>query len=197
MAGAIRRLARRVPPCVGSGCANGGGSTGRPTATAGGVYVLSPSAVAPELVAVLPLYLRAVGGAWRARELRFISTGAFEFEETPTEYLDLLHAPGEAPGCVEAIARVLGGLHWHELCLSDMLAGSPLLGLRGPLGGGMRRARQAAAGPCYLFDLCGGFEADLARLSHENRRQARKLLRAVEQAAMTFELARDGESIDR
>jgi len=50
-------------------------------------------------------------------------------------------------------------------------------------------------GPCYVFDISGGFEAYLGRLSHKNRQQARKLLRAVDQAGLTFDLATNGELI--
>ncbi len=58
-------------------------------------------------------------------------------------------------------------------------------------------ARETSGDPCYLFDISGEFEAYLGRLSHKNRQQARKLLRAVDQAGMTFELANDAEMIDQ
>ena len=149
-----------------------------------------------DLIGVLPLYQRSTRGLWGARQLRFISTGAAEFEETSTEYLDLLHAPQESGACIEVISRLLNALGWDEVYLSDMSAGSPLLGLRGSLENWSRRAKETPTGPCYLFDISGGFEEYLGRLSHENRRQARKLLRAVEQAGMTFDLAKDEETIE-
>ena len=43
------------------------------------------------LIGVLPLYQRSTSGPWGSRQLRFISTGEAEFEETCAEYLDLLH----------------------------------------------------------------------------------------------------------
>jgi CelD/BcsL family acetyltransferase involved in cellulose biosynthesis len=149
-----------------------------------------------DLIGVLPLYQGSTSVPWEARQLRFISTGAAEFEETSTEYLDLLHAPQESGACIEVISRFLNTLEWDELNLSDMSAQSPLLGLCGRLENWSRRVKKTPAGPCYLFDISGGFETYLGRLSHENRRQARKLLRAVEQAGMTFELAKDGETIE-
>jgi CelD/BcsL family acetyltransferase involved in cellulose biosynthesis len=151
----------------------------------------------PDLIGVLPLYQRSRSGPWGARQLRFISTGAAEFEETSTEYLDLLHAPKESQACIEAISRLLNTTRWDELCLSEMSAESPLLELRDRLENWIRRAREISVGPAHLFDMSGGFEAYLGRLSHENRRQARKLLRAADQAGMTFELASDRDTIDQ
>ena len=147
------------------------------------------------LIGVLPLYQTSVSGSWGSRQLRFISTGAAEFEETSTEYLDLLHAPQESRACIKVIARWLGTLGWDDLYLTDLSARSPLLELGGGQENRMGRATETSMGPCYLFDISGGFEAYLERLSHENRRQARKLLRAVEQAGMTFELANDEETV--
>ena len=96
----------------------------------------------PDLLGALPLYqgtTRVPGGA---RQLRFISSGEAEFEETCAEYLDLLHAPQESRACIEVILRFLNTLKWDEFCLSDMSAQSPLLGLRGPLENWNRRARE-------------------------------------------------------
>jgi CelD/BcsL family acetyltransferase involved in cellulose biosynthesis len=150
-----------------------------------------------DLVGVLPLYQRSTSGPWGSRQLRFISTGAADFEETSTEYLDLLHAPQESRACIEVISQILSTLKWDEVYLSDMSSQSPLLSSRGRLENWFRKPRELAAGPCYLFDISGGFDAYLGRLSHENRRQARKLLRAVDQVGMTFELANDGETIEQ
>src|SRR5437899_253698 len=48
------------------------------------------------LVGILPLYLRVKHRSlFGSRRLGFVSTGLDEFEETCTEYLDLLHEPGE------------------------------------------------------------------------------------------------------
>ena len=151
----------------------------------------------PDLLGALPLYQGTTSGPWGARQLRFISSGEAEFEETCTEYLDLLHAPQESRACIEVISRFLSTLKWDEVCLSNMSAQSPLLEVHGRLENWNRRARETSGDPCYLFDISGGFEAYLGRLSHKNRQQARKLLRAVDQAGMTFELANDAETIDQ
>src|SRR5438105_158552 len=60
------------------------------------------------LIGVLPLYEGVVGPALLGmRRLQFISTGMEEFEETCTDYLGVLCAPGEDLACVEAIAASL------------------------------------------------------------------------------------------
>ncbi len=151
----------------------------------------------PDLIGVLPLYQRSTRVPCGARQLRFISTGEAEFEETCALYVDLLHAPDEARPCIEALSEFLNRLAWDDLCLSGMAVHSPLLGLRERLVHGIRRGHERTAGPCYLFDISGGFEAYLGRLSHENRRQARKLLRSVEQAGMTFDRANDQAAVDQ
>jgi len=151
------------------------------------------------LVGVLPLYLRRKRGRpLQARRLGFISTGLDEFEETCAEYLNVLHAPGEEGPCVEALGGALQRsplLRCDELVLSDLTAGSPLLGLRVSLERGLRRVSATSSGHCHLFDLRGGFEAYVDRLSHENRRQARKMLREVEREGMKFEVARDVDQV--
>jgi CelD/BcsL family acetyltransferase involved in cellulose biosynthesis len=151
------------------------------------------------LVGVLPLYLRRKARRpFQARRLGFLTTGLDEFEETCAEYLDLLHAPGEEGHCVEALRAALLHaplLRCDELVLSDLPAGSPLLALAESFQRGVRRVSATSSGHCHLFDLRGGFEAYLDRLSHENRRQARKMLREVEREGMKFEVARDGDHI--
>ena len=152
----------------------------------------------PDLIGVLPLYQRSTSGPWGARQLRFISTGAAEFEETSTEYLDLLHAPQESQGVHRGDLTIPGYVgvgrgSTFPTCPLSLLSWDCAAACEN----WSRRARETSAGPCYLFDISGGFEAYLGRLSHENRRQARKLLRAVEQAGMTFELANDEETIEQ
>jgi CelD/BcsL family acetyltransferase involved in cellulose biosynthesis len=130
------------------------------------------------------------------RRLGFISTGLDEFEETCTEYLDLLHAPHEQHECCQRLAHALlhsSDLRCDELLLSELAEGSPLLTLCTLLGEGNRRVVQRSPGVCYLFDMAGGFEAYLNRLSHENRRQARKTLNRVDREGMRFEVAKDGD----
>src|SRR5262245_44127174 len=152
-----------------------------------------------QLLGVLPLYLGREGNAPLApRRLGFISTGAAEFEETCTEYLDLLHAPGEEGPCLQALAPVLsrpGHLGWDELHLSDLPHGSPLLALAPHFSGPLLRARAGAAGVCHLFSMEGGYDGYLQRLSHENRRQARKMLRDAATEGMEFEVAADAQRL--
>jgi CelD/BcsL family acetyltransferase involved in cellulose biosynthesis len=150
----------------------------------------------PVLIGVLPLYMKTPSGRWGSRELRFISSGEAEFEETSAEYLDLLHAPGAAAECVAAIGRYLSQkerLPWDQLVLSAMPASSPLLGL--PERVNARAGRTGGTGPavCYISDLSGGFETYLKRISSGARGEARKLLRQVTRAGMTFEIARTAE----
>jgi hypothetical protein len=144
---------------------------------------------------VLPLYLSRKGGSLFARRrLGFISTGADEFEETCTEYLDLLHAPNEETACLEALVRFIchsNHLDWDELHLSELPKSSPLLSLASSFRGWHLRVRSGTTDVCHLFSMVGGFEEYLKRLSHENRRQARKMLRDVGAENMEFEVAAD------
>ncbi len=149
------------------------------------------------LMGILPLYLRVKQrSVFGSRRLGFVSTGLDEFEETCTEYLDLLHEPGEERACCQALAHALlhsPQLRFDELLLSELGENSPLLILRDLLADSKRRVLQHSPGVCHLFDMSGGFEAYLNRLSHENRRQARKMLREVDREGMRFEVAQDAQ----
>jgi CelD/BcsL family acetyltransferase involved in cellulose biosynthesis len=154
----------------------------------------------PQLIGILPLYLRRTS-KFRFAPLRlgFISTGAAEFEETCTEYLNLLHAPAEERSCLEALADVLcppGNLGWDELHLSEMPVGSPLLSLGSRFSGQRLRTQAATSGVCHLFSMANGFEGYLNRLSHENRRQGRKMLRDLQAEGMDFEVAADAKRLE-
>jgi CelD/BcsL family acetyltransferase involved in cellulose biosynthesis len=153
----------------------------------------------PELIGILPLYLGRIGSTLFApRRLSFISTGAAEFEETCTEYLNLLHRSGEESLCIEALVSVLsrpGQLGWDELHLSELAAGSPLLALVPAFKRPSVRAQVTSVGVCHLFSMVSGFEGYLKRLSHENRRQARKMLRDVDSEGMEFEVADDAHRL--
>jgi CelD/BcsL family acetyltransferase involved in cellulose biosynthesis len=152
---------------------------------------------AASLVGVLPLYLRRKRRSiWVPRRLGFVTTGLDEYEETSAENLDLLHAPREDAACLEALGHAflrLPQLRCDELVLSDLAASSPLLVLPNYLEKHSRRFRVRRPGVCHLFDMSGGFEAYLNRLSPENRRQARKRLREVEREGMQFEVAKDAD----
>jgi CelD/BcsL family acetyltransferase involved in cellulose biosynthesis len=149
------------------------------------------------LIGVLPLYMRRKRRSiWAARRLAFVTTGLDEFEETCAEYLDLLHSPGEEAECLEALGPALlrlPQLRCDELVLADLAESSPLLALPGYLETHSRYCQVLRPAVCHLFDMSGGFEAYLNRLSHENRRQARKMLREVEREGMQFEVAKDVE----
>jgi hypothetical protein len=131
---------------------------------------------------------------WAMRRLGFVTTGLDEFEETCAEYLDLLHSPGEEVECLEALGPALlrlPQLSCDELVLSDLAESSPLLGLPDYLETHTRYCQVLRPTVCHLFNMSGGFEAYLNRLSHENRRQARKMLREVEREKMQFTVAKD------
>jgi CelD/BcsL family acetyltransferase involved in cellulose biosynthesis len=154
---------------------------------------------ASQLVGILPLYLGWKGnGLLAPRRLGFISTGAAEFEETCTEYLNLLHVPGEESPCLEALAPLLSEpcrLGWDELQLTELPAGSPLLALVRGFNGRFLRTQTAEVGICHLFSMADGFDGYLKRLSSENRRQARKMLRDVDSEGMEFEVAADAPTL--
>lgn len=152
------------------------------------------------LIGALPLYLsRGALPLLGVRRLRFISTGAAEFEETCAEYLDLLHAPGEAGACIELLVPALTnspGLKWDELVLPDMSPASPLLELARRLDNGRLRVRQFSPGACHIAELGGGMEQYLAGLSPTTRKKARKMLRDLQTPEYVFEIAATTEQIN-
>jgi CelD/BcsL family acetyltransferase involved in cellulose biosynthesis len=151
-----------------------------------------------QLVGILPLYQDRCGvPPFRARRLRFVSTGAAEFEETGADYLDLLYAPGAAPGCLRAVRTALhksSALHWDQLELAELSGESPLLSLVAT--GGLPLGRVDEYGTCYRSDLTGGFERYLGRLSAGARAEARQLARKAAGAGLTFEVAATPEQAD-
>jgi CelD/BcsL family acetyltransferase involved in cellulose biosynthesis len=154
-----------------------------------------------QLVGVLPLYEGREGDRLlNIRKLRFISTGLRQFEETTTEYLNLLYAPGEAEPCMIGFRRVINDrnlFQWDEVDLENMPEDSPLLSLAGSNDWGAFRATASAVGDCYISDLSGGFDPFLDRLSGSIRRKARKLLRDVEEAPESdFSLATTSNEIN-
>ena len=153
---------------------------------------------ASRLIGVLPLYLGLRGRLLPARRLGFLSSGEAEFEETCPDYMDLLHAPGEADVCLREAAAWLDapGERWDELVLNDVSADSALLTLPTHL---RERTGEATVGPrgiCPVADLSGGFEAYLKRLSPKVRQHARQYLRGAERAGLTFEVAAGAEEAD-
>ena len=146
-----------------------------------------------KLVGILPLYEFLAGPApLPMRRLRFITTGAAEFEETCAEYLNLLHAPGEEIACVDALVQLLersSELRWDELDLADMPDNSPLLALKDRLAGSNRRIKLDSSQICYISNLEGGMEQYFKGLSGGTRKKARKMLRDLGTEGFRFEIA--------
>ncbi len=151
----------------------------------------------PLLIGALPLYLRrGTGSDFWTRRLGFVSTGEAPSEATCADYLDLLHAPGEAAVCLDALRSYLvdvEGDNWDELDLTDISERSPLLGWETAFPRGRYRAVLSETGICPKADLTDGFEAYLKRLSSHRRQQSRRLLRAVRASGGVFEVASDLE----
>jgi CelD/BcsL family acetyltransferase involved in cellulose biosynthesis len=138
-----------------------------------------------QLVGAVPLYLgRGMGGSLGTRHLRFISTGEAPHEETCPDYLSLLCLAGEEAVCAAAIWGEVGRMDWDHLEFLNLAEDSPLLlGITLP-----HEARSFSRGSCPIADLTDGFEAYLKRLSLKSRKQARRLVREGEQAAVQFEV---------
>jgi CelD/BcsL family acetyltransferase involved in cellulose biosynthesis len=137
------------------------------------------------LVGALPLYeCRRGGSPLGARELRFLSTGEAESEETCPDYLNTLCLRGEEENCLEAMWNSVERLAWDHLELLDVPAQSPLVRSRALPGA----ARTFPRGTCPVADLAGGFESYLGRLSSNSRQQARRLLRDRERAGAAFDI---------
>jgi CelD/BcsL family acetyltransferase involved in cellulose biosynthesis len=135
------------------------------------------------LVGVLPLYQKR--GPYGVLQLRFISTGEAEYEETCPDYMNLMCLPGEESACADAAWIEILKLKWDCLELMDLpadalLARSPLL---------PSTAKIIPRGKCPTADLTGGFEAYLSRLSANTRGQARRMMREGERAGVRFALA--------
>jgi hypothetical protein len=144
------------------------------------------------LIGALPLYLHIGRRSplW-AHHLGFLSTGESRSEVICPGYLDLLHAPGEARTCLDAILPALLDPEvgrWDILDLCDIDRGSPLLAWRDQAPRDIRVV-VIPRGACPVADLSGGFEAYLGRLSARGRKRARQMLRAVESTGIRFEVA--------
>jgi CelD/BcsL family acetyltransferase involved in cellulose biosynthesis len=144
------------------------------------------------LIGALPLYLH-IGHrspVW-AHYLGFLSTGESRSEATYPEHLDLLHAPGEARACLDAILPALLDPEvgrWDILDLCDIGEGSPLLAWRDQAPRDVRVV-VIPRGACPVADLSGGFEAYLGRSTAKTRREAQRTLQAVESTGTRFEVA--------
>lgn len=143
------------------------------------------------LIGALPLYESSSDGSrFGVRQLRFLSTGEEEYEETCPDYLNMLCLRGEEETCLGAIWRCVERLDWDHLELLDIPEGAPLARSRALAG----QARTIARGTCPVADLAGGFETYLGRLSANSRQQARRLLREAQRDGATFELVAADEA---
>jgi len=146
----------------------------------------------PDVIGALPLYAAHPASIpFAPRPLRFLSTGESGEEETCAAYLDLLHMPGEEKACVSALERAMIGRQisdWERLELAYMPSTSPIAGLLSDSAHDRQWVPERQA-PCCIADLSGGFEEYLGRLSPNSRAQARRLLRAVDAAKLSFEVA--------
>jgi CelD/BcsL family acetyltransferase involved in cellulose biosynthesis len=145
-----------------------------------------------EVIGGLPLYVGAPAPSpFAPRPLRFISTGESREEETCAAYMDLLHKPGEDKACITAIEGALTSRQhsdWERLELAYMPGTSPMASLLSDTSHERQWVPEKQA-PCCIADLSGGMEEYLGRLSSNSRAQARRLLRAVDAAHLTFEVA--------
>ena len=145
-----------------------------------------------DIIGALPLYVgHPAPIPFAPRPLRFISTGESGEEETCAAYLDLLHKPGEEKACIAAIERTLTSRQhadWERLELAYMPGTSPMADLLSDPAHEREWAPERQA-PCCIANLSGGMEEYFGRLSSNSRAQARRLLRAVDAANMTFEVA--------
>jgi len=145
-----------------------------------------------EIIGALPLYVGYPAAIpFAPRPLRFISTGESGEEETCAAYLDLLHKPGEEKACVAEIERALVSQQhsdWERLELAYMPGTSPMASLLSDTTYERQWVPERQA-PCCIANLSGGMEEYVGRLSSNSRAQARRLLRAVESANLSFEVA--------
>lgn len=153
------------------------------------------------LLGVLPLYLRARRcHPLDQRCLCFLSTCEEEYEETCPDYLDLLHLPGEAETCLQALHPAIfasGTCDWDELDFRGLSPSSPLLAWREHGGGPADSPLATEFQSTCQADLSGGFDAFLDAMPQNRRKRTRRLLRSGEAEGVAFELAAGAEGADR
>lgn len=137
------------------------------------------------LVAAAPLYLTRRRGWLRLAELRPLSTGEDEHEETCADYLAPLALDGRLEPFLHGLADHLASGAFGRV---DRLAW-PSVQQPAALCSALAGARTASQGDCFLLDLSGGYESYLQRLSRETRRKSRRLLKEMESSRLEFELA--------
>ena len=141
-------------------------------------------------IGAIPLYVgRCAVGPIGIRELRMMSTGESEFEETCPDYIDLLCLPGDEAACRDAVWKAINDIAWDRIRLERLPAESALLS--GDLSANCRpcRSEVTRAGVCQVADLSQGFEGFLKTRSAATRKNARRIVRDADRDGAVFELA--------
>jgi CelD/BcsL family acetyltransferase involved in cellulose biosynthesis len=154
------------------------------------------------LIGILPLYRR---NFWRdeflePRRLLFLSAGEAPGDRTEGEYQDLLCLPDEGPACLAAIQEALldgQAGPWDLLSLSYVAETSSLH----PWVAGMaKRGLEVVVGEQRQYpiaNLTEGYEAYVARLSYQSRRQVRYQVRAAAKDGLVLEIATNPKETDQ
>ena len=87
-------------------------------------------------------------------------------------------------------------LRWDKLELSDMSQASPLAALAEGFARLPYRTQDIKPFSSHLFDMTGGFEAYMRKLSAVSRRNVKRVLQQVENCGAEFEVVRDAETAD-
>ena len=141
-------------------------------------------------VGAIPLYVgRCAVGPIGIRELRMMSTGESEFEETCPDYIDLLCLPGDEAACRDSVWKAMNDIPWDRLRFEGLPAESALLS--GDLSANSRpgRSKVIRTGVCPFADLSQGFEEYLKNLSPRTRAGCRRSLREADRSGAVLELA--------
>lgn len=146
------------------------------------------------LAGVLPLYERRLGSLAGVRELRFLSTGESEFEETCADGMDLISVPADAAECAASAVEVLAQARWDVLSLERVPSSSALVAAIPGDGSGWPRP-SVQADVCQFADLTNGFDSYLASLPSNARSKARQLIRHGDNAGVSLSLA-TAETVD-
>ncbi len=141
-------------------------------------------------IGAIPLYLgRCAIGPIGIRELRMMSTGEAEFEETCPDYINLLCRPGDEAACRDAVWKAIGGSPWDRVRLQCLPQESALvlddLNARcGPC-----RSSVIPSDVCPFVDLSQGFEEYLKTLSARTRAGCRRSFREADRTGAVLEFA--------
>ena len=146
-------------------------------------------------IGAIPLYLgRCSIGPIGIRELRMMSTGEAEFEETCPDYINFLCLPGDEAACRDAVWRAIDEISWDRLRLQWLPKETALVSddLRAHCG--PYRSRVISAGVCPFADLSQGFEEYLKTLSARTRAGCRRSLREADRSGAVLEWATGSNS---